>query len=204
MSSYINTNTTASEAAYNLGINQSNEQKNIQRLSSGLRINSAADDASGLVISESLRAQSAGLTQATAKHHDAINVVKTAEGALNEVHSLLINIRSLVVHAANVGANDPTALKADQDAIASAVSSINRIASTTQFNNKNPAGRLGLLVFGVRHRRHRHGQQHRFHQPGSRLAGCLLRHHGHRQRPCRLHRSDRQRGKGCVHGRFGR
>ena len=137
MSSYINTNTTASEAAYNLGINQSNEQKNIQRLSSGLRINSAADDASGLVISESLRAQSAGLTQATANTNDAINVVKTAEGALNEVHSLLINIRSLVVHAANVGANDPTALKADQDAIASAVSSINRIAGTTQFNNKN-------------------------------------------------------------------
>ncbi len=137
MSSYINTNTTASEAAYNLGINQSNEQKNIQRLSSGLRINSAADDAAGLVISESLRAQSAGLTQATANTNNAINVVKTAEGALNEVHSLLINIRSLVVHAANVGANDPTALKADQDAIASSVASINRIASTTQFNNKN-------------------------------------------------------------------
>ncbi len=137
MSSYINTNTTATEAAYNLGINQSNEQRNIQRLSSGLRINSAADDAAGLVISESLRAQSAGLTQATANTNDAINVVKTAEGALNEVHSLLINIRSLVVHAANVGANDPTALKADQDAIASAISSINRIAGTTQFNNKN-------------------------------------------------------------------
>ena len=137
MSSYINTNTTANEANYNLGINQANEQKNIQRLSSGLRINSAADDASGLVISESLRAQSAGLTQATRNTNDAINVVKTAEGALNEVHSLLINIRSLVVHAANVGANDPTALKADQDAIAAAVKSINRIAGTTQFNNKN-------------------------------------------------------------------
>ena len=137
MSSYINTNTTASEAAYNLGINQTNEQTNIQRLSSGLRINSAADDAAGLVISESLRAQSAGLTQATANTNDAINVVKTAEGALNEVHSLLINIRSLVVHAANVGANDPTALAADQQSIASAVASINRIAGTTQFNNKN-------------------------------------------------------------------
>jgi len=137
MSSYINTNTTATEAAYNLGINQANEQKNIQRLSSGLRINSAADDAAGLVISESLRAQSSGLTQATANTNNAINLVKTAEGALNEVHSLLINIRSLVVHAANIGANDPTALKADQDSIASAVASINRIASTTQFNNKN-------------------------------------------------------------------
>ena len=137
MSSYINTNTTASEAAYNLGINQSNEQTDIQRLSSGLRINSAADDAAGLVISESLQAQSSGLTQATANTNDAINVVKTAEGALNEVQSLLINVRSLVVHAANVGANDPTALKADQDSIASAIASINRIAGTTQFNNKN-------------------------------------------------------------------
>jgi len=137
MSSRINTNTTATQAAYNLGINSNNVAKNIERLSSGLRINSAADDASGLVISESLRAQSAGLTQATANTNDAINVVKTAEGALNEVHSLLINIRSLVVHAANIGANDPTALKADQDSIASAVASINRIAGTTQFNNKN-------------------------------------------------------------------
>ena len=137
MSTRINTNTTAFEAANNLSLNSDKVSKNIARLSSGLRINSAADDAAGLVISESLRAQSAGLTQATRNTNDAINVVKTAEGALNEVHSLLINIRQLVVHAANVGANDPTALKADQDAIAQAVSSINRIAGTTQFNNKN-------------------------------------------------------------------
>ena len=137
MSTRINTNSTATQAAYNLSINSSNVSKNIERLSSGLRINSAADDAAGLVISESLRAQSAGLAQATSNTNDAINVVKTAEGALNEVHSLLINIRQLVVHAANIGANDPTALKADQDSIASAVTSINRIAGTTQFNNKN-------------------------------------------------------------------
>jgi len=137
MSTRINTNTTASEAAYHLSINSSNVSKNIERLSSGLRINSAADDASGLVISESLRAQSAGLTQATRNTNDAINVVKTAEGALNEVHSLLINIRQLVIHAANVGANDTAARTADQKAIAQAVNSIDRIASTTQFNNKN-------------------------------------------------------------------
>ena len=137
MSTRINTNTTASEAAYHLSINSANVSKNIERLSSGLRINSAADDASGLVISESLRAQSAGLQQASRNTNDAINVVKTAEGALNEVHSLLINIRSLVVHAANVGANDTAARTADQKAIAQAVNSIDRIASTTQFNNKN-------------------------------------------------------------------
>ncbi len=137
MSTRINTNTTAFEAARNLSINSDNVSKNIQRLSSGLRINSASDDAAGLVISESLRAQSAGLTQATRNTNDAINVVKTAEGALNEVHSLLINIRQLVVHAANVGANDATASQADKDAVASAVASIDRIAGTTQFNHKN-------------------------------------------------------------------
>ncbi len=137
MSTRINTNTTAFEAARNLSINSDNVSKNIQRLSSGLRINSASDDAAGLVISESLRAQSAGLTQATRNTNDAINVVKTAEGALNEVHTLLINIRQLVVHAANIGANDATASQADKDAVASAVSSIDRIASTTQFNHKN-------------------------------------------------------------------
>lgn len=137
MSTRINTNTTAFEAARNLSINSDAVSKNIQRLSSGLRINSAADDASGLVISESLRAQSAGLTQATRNTNDAINVVKTAEGALNEVHSLLINIRQLVVHAANVGANDATASQADKDAVASAIASIDRIGNTTQFNHKN-------------------------------------------------------------------
>ncbi len=81
--------------------------------------------------------------------------MKTAEGALNEVHSLLINIRSLVVHAANVGANDPTALKADQDSIASAVASINRIAGTTQFNNKNLLDGSASFVLRRCHRRNR-------------------------------------------------
>ncbi len=137
MSTRINTNVTAFNAANNLSINSGNLSKNIERLSSGLRINSASDDAAGLVISESLRAQSAGLDQATRNTNDAVNVVKTAEGALNEVHSLLINIRQLVVHAANVGVNDPTAEAADKAAIGQAVDSIDRIAKTTQFNNKN-------------------------------------------------------------------
>ncbi len=137
MSTRINTNTTAFNAANNLSLNSDALSKNIERLSSGLRINSAADDASGLVISESLRAQSAGLDQASRNTNDAVNVVKTAEGALNEVHSLLINIRQLVVHAANVGVNDPTAEAADKAAISQAVDSIDRIAKTTQFNNKN-------------------------------------------------------------------
>ena len=137
MSTRINTNTTAFEAARNLSMNSDAVSKNIQRLSSGLRINSAADDAAGLVISQSMRAQVAGYDQATRNTNDAINEVKTAEGALNETQSLLMNVRQLVLHAANAGANDATAAGADKAAIQQAVDSIDRIAKTTQFNNKN-------------------------------------------------------------------
>jgi flagellin len=137
MSTRINTNTTAEMAASNLSMNSDKVSQNIQRLSSGLRINSAADDAAGLVISESMQAQVTGLTQATANTNDAINVVKTAESALNQTQSLLMNVRQLVLHAANAGANDPTAAAADKAAISQAVDSIDRIAQTTQFNNKN-------------------------------------------------------------------
>jgi flagellin len=136
MSTRINTNTTAYMAASNLSMNSDKVSQNIQRLSSGLRINSAADDAAGLVISESMQAQVTGLTQATSNTNDAINVVKTAESALNQTQSLLMNVRQLVLHAANAGANDPTAAAADKAAIQQAVDSIDRIAKTTQFNNK--------------------------------------------------------------------
>ena len=137
MSTRINTNTTAFEASRNLTANSNALAKNIEHLSSGLRINSAADDASGLVISTYLRGQSVGLQQATKNTNDAINEVKTAEGALNEVHSLLLTIRQTVLHSANVGANDSGALSADQAVIKNAVDSIDRIAKTTQFNNNN-------------------------------------------------------------------
>src|SRR5579875_3354030 len=137
MSTRINTNTTAAVAAQNLAMNSDKVSQNIQRLSSGLRINSAADDAAGLVISQSMQAQITGLNQATSNTNDAINVVKTAESALNETQSLLLNVRQLVLHAANAGANDPTAAAADKAAIQQAVDSIDRIAKTTQFNNKN-------------------------------------------------------------------
>jgi flagellin len=142
MSTFINTNTTAMMAAQNLSMNSDKVSQNIQRLSSGLRINSAADDAAGLVISESMQAQVTGLNQATQNTNDAINEVKTGESALNETQSLLMNVRQLVLHAANSGANDPTAAAADKAAIQQAVDSIDRIAQTTQFNNKN------LLVGG--------------------------------------------------------
>ncbi len=137
MSTRINTNVTALMASNNLMNNSAALSKNIERLSSGLRINSAADDAAGLVISEGMRAQVAGQQQATRNTNDAINEVKTAEGALNEVQSLLVNIRQLVVHSANVGANNATAQSADASAVSQAVQSIDRISQTTQFNSKN-------------------------------------------------------------------
>lgn len=137
MSTRINTNVTAFEAARNLSLNSSQLSKNIEHLSSGLRINSAADDAAGLVISETFRAQIAGLDQATRNTNDAVNLVKTAEGALGEVNSLLVKVRQLVVHSANVGVNNSAAAQADQNAIKTAIDSIDRIAKNTQFNSKN-------------------------------------------------------------------
>ncbi len=137
MSTRINTNTTAFDASVNLSKNTAAESQDIQRLSSGLRINSAADDPSGYVLSQSLQAQSGSITQATNNTNDAINVVKTAEGALTQVQSLLVNIRQTIVQAANVGTNNSTALTADAQAVSDSVASIDRIAATTQFNGKN-------------------------------------------------------------------
>ena len=137
MSTRINTNTTAFDASVNLTKNSAAQAQDIARLSSGLRINSAADDPSGYVLSQSLQAQSGSLTQATNNTNDAINVVKTAAGALSQVQALLVNIRQTIVQAANVGTNNSTALTADAQAVSDAVNSIDRIGSTTQFNGKN-------------------------------------------------------------------
>ena len=132
----INTNTLALNAARNSTVNASMVQGNIEKLSSGLRINRAADDAAGLVISEGMRAQIAGLDQAIRNSNDGINMIKTSEGALNEVHSLLRSMRSLAVHAANTGVNNAGAVSADQAQLNSAAASISRIGSSTQFNGK--------------------------------------------------------------------
>jgi flagellin len=133
MATRIYTNIAALTAHSNLLINDSALSKSIERLSSGLRINRAADDPAGLVISENLRTQVAGLTQAIANSNDSANMVKTAEGSLSEVHSLLRSMRTLALHAANAGVNDQTAIEADQQQISSAIESLNRIASQTQF-----------------------------------------------------------------------
>jgi len=137
MSLRINTNVTAMNALRNLQKTSDAVSTSIERLSSGLRINTAADDPAGLIISEGLRAQIDGLNQAVSNSQDASNLLKTGEGALTEVNSLLRSIRSLAVHAANTGVNDATAVQADQTQIQSALDSINRIASQTQFGTKH-------------------------------------------------------------------
>ncbi len=136
MSLRINLNTSALAAHRTLAGTDRNLGKTIERLSSGFKINCAADDPAGLVISEKLRAQVSGLEQAIKNAGDAVNMVKTTEGALNEVSSLLRSMRDLAVHAANTGANDDAAIAADQAQITNAIASINKVASETQFGNK--------------------------------------------------------------------
>ena len=136
MSLVVNYNSAAFNAHRNLQSTSKQLQGSIQRLSSGMRVNSAADDPSGLVISESMRAQGDGLGQAVRNANDGINLVKTGEGALNEVHNLLRQMRTLALHAANSGANSTEAVDADQAALDKAVEAIDRISDTTKFNGK--------------------------------------------------------------------
>jgi flagellin len=110
--------------------------KSLEKLSSGYRINRAADDASGLVISQGLRAQVSGLQQATRNAQDGVSVVQTAEGALNEVHSMLNRIRDLIIQAANTASSDANARQAAQNEIGQLRSEIDRIAGTTAFGTQ--------------------------------------------------------------------
>ena len=136
MSFRINTNTTALNALRNLGNNSDLLSQSITKLSTGLRINSAADDPAGLIISEKYKAQIGGLDQAIKNSQDGVNYAKTADGALAEVSNLLLTARSLAVAAANTGTLSATAIQADQAQIASIAASISRIATNTQFGSK--------------------------------------------------------------------
>jgi flagellin len=141
MSLRINTNMSALNALRNVERASDGFGRSIEKLASGLRINRSADDPAGLIRSEDLRAQIAGLEQAIANSQDATNLIKTAEGALDEVHNLLRSMRQLAVASGNTGTNDLTALQANQNQIRSAIDSINRIAAQTQFGTKKAARR---------------------------------------------------------------
>jgi flagellin len=131
----INQNISAFNAHRNLIITDSNLSKSLERLSTGLRINRAADDASGLAVSEKLRAQVTGLKRASANAQDGISLLQTAEGALNETHSILQRMRELAVQAANGTwtTNDRVEMQNEADQL---ISEIDRISSTTEFNTK--------------------------------------------------------------------
>lgn len=136
MSLRINHNIAAVNGHRNMIRNDMNVSKSLEKLSSGLRINKAADDAAGLVISEQMRAQLGGLNQAVANTEQAVTLVQTAEGALDEMNTLLSKARTLAVHAANSGVNDTNQLSADQSELTNIVDSVDRIANNTQFGTK--------------------------------------------------------------------
>jgi flagellin len=141
----INTNVEAINAQRNLSATAVAFGKSVEKLSSGLRINRAADDAAGLVISEKLRGQVRGLNQAVRNAQDGISMIQVGEGALNEVHSMLQRIRELAVQEAN-GTNDATS-KAAIDAEATSLgAAIADIASNTKFNGVSLLA-AGSVVF---------------------------------------------------------
>jgi flagellin len=123
----------AMNAYRNLTTSENQLSKSLERLSSGYRINRAADDAAGLVISEGLRSQVMGLKMATRNAQDGVSVVQTAEGALTETHSILQRIRELAVQAASTGSSDQPSRDAAQTEVVQLKAELDRIASTTQF-----------------------------------------------------------------------
>jgi flagellin len=136
MSLRINTNIDALTAYRNLQTTQTSMSTSIERLSSGLRINKAADDAAGLAISQGLTAQINGIGQATRNAQDGINVVQTADGALNETQSILQRMRTLAVQSAN-DSNDDNSRGDIQKEVTALQSELDRIATKTTFNNIN-------------------------------------------------------------------
>jgi len=134
--SRINTNIPSLQAIHQLSRNNDDLTSRLQRLSSGLRINKGSDDPAGLIASESLRSELVGLQGAIDNSTRAINVISTADAALGEVSSLLLEIRGLINKSANEGALSDTEIQANQLQVDSLLEAVNRIANTTQFNGK--------------------------------------------------------------------
>src|SRR3954451_3275586 len=148
--SRINTNINSLQAIHRLGTNQATLQTSLQRLSSGLKINSGKDAPAGLIASENLRSEIAGINQAVDNSQRATNVLNTAEGALGEVSSLLLEVQSLTNQAANTGGLSPQEIQANQLQLDAILNSISRISNTTQFNGvKLLNGSLDYTTSGV-------------------------------------------------------
>jgi flagellin len=148
MSLRINNNIEAFNAHRQLTATSNNVQKSMERLSSGSRINRAADDAAGLAISEKLRGQIRGLSQAQRNAQDAVSLVQTAEGSLSEVHSMLQRVRELAVQykAGTLSASDKAAITAEANQL---MSEINRIGSGAEFNGIKLLNSGSTITFQV-------------------------------------------------------
>ena len=129
-------NLTAMNSNRMLGLTHSAQAKSTEKLSSGYKVNRAADDAAGLAISEKMRRQIKGLTQASANAQDGISAVQTAEGALGEVHDMLQRMNTLAIQASNDTMTSTDRAYLDQE-VQALTSEINRVASTTTFNEQN-------------------------------------------------------------------
>src|SRR5256885_2458583 len=148
MSLRINTNIEAMDAHRQLQGTNEKLQKSMTRLSSGYRINTAADDAAGLAISEKLRAQISGLDQANRNAMDAVSLVQTAEGQLNEVHAMLQRVRELAVEYKNgtLSTSDRTAIQSEVNQLGS---EIQRIGTSAGFNGISLLATAGTITFQV-------------------------------------------------------
>ncbi len=145
----IMSNIMALDAYRNLNITNSAIASSVQKLSSGYRINKAADDAAGLEISNNLRAQISGLTVATQNAQNGVNVVQTADGALNEISTMLNRMRDLAVQAANTGSTDSNAAAADQQELNALASEITRQAQQTSFGSNTLLDGTFVKVFQI-------------------------------------------------------
>jgi len=135
MASVINTNVASLNSQRNLATSQSQLNTSIQRLSSGMRINSAKDDAAGLAISDRMNSQIKGMTQATRNANDGVSMAQTAEGALSSSGDILQRVRELAVQSSN-SSNSASDRKALQTEVTQLTSELNRIANTTEFNGQ--------------------------------------------------------------------
>ncbi len=143
----IQHNIAAINSYRNLGTNQTNLNKNLEKLSSGYRINRAGDDAAGLAISESMRSQINGLNQATKNANDAIGLIQTAEGALTETHSMLQRLTTLASQSAN-GTYNTVARGNLQKEVSRLLEEIDRISNSTDFNGVKPIS-AGTITFQI-------------------------------------------------------
>ena len=149
MSLIISHNTSALNTHRNLSLSAGSMSKAIEKLSSGYKINVGADDPSGLIISEQLRSQISGLERAVRNSSEAYNLIGIAEGALNEMNTILKKMRALAIHASNSGITSPEQVAADQAEMDSGIETLNRIANTTRYSDQYLLNGSKELVYDI-------------------------------------------------------